>query len=294
MLNNGKFLFGLLLGLLLVACGTGTPPDLDAEGVQVYPSGNVYYLVQPGDTITAISKQVNVSKNQLLKLNRLEEDTVIYPGQVLIIGYADEETAAAFVATQKANPPLGSGDLAPRNFPGIIIYQVQEGDTLVLIADMFYLPVEEIIEVNRLDENAEIYVGQELHIPANDPDFARLDVIKVNQILIEVSEDEDNPGIFVTIHGELPDTCTQFWTPEISLSQDYFDEGFLIRLQPFRYDDGNCEEVPQDFTYYRIELHYGILEPGEYTVSVNGVAEETFTITEEHAPVVTLSPTPKP
>ena len=58
--------------------------------------------------------------------------------------------------------------------------------------------------------------------------------------------------------------------------------GFFINLQAFNYDVENCKDVPQPFTY-QVELLYDTLEPGEYTVSVNGVAEETFILTEEQA-----------
>jgi LysM repeat protein len=45
-----------------------------------------YHLVQPGDTLYSISKKYNLEVDQLLKLNQMKPDSVIQPGQKLIVG----------------------------------------------------------------------------------------------------------------------------------------------------------------------------------------------------------------
>lgn len=93
----------VLLVVFLTACG-GNGPNLDAEGVRVSEDGTVYYLVNPGDTLWGISKEVDVPLEYILELNDLKEETVIFPGQRLTIGSLDEDAAAAYVATHGAGP----------------------------------------------------------------------------------------------------------------------------------------------------------------------------------------------
>ena len=44
-----------------------------------------YYQVKPGDTFYSISKQYDLKVDELLKMNQLEPDSVIVPGQKLIV-----------------------------------------------------------------------------------------------------------------------------------------------------------------------------------------------------------------
>jgi LysM repeat protein len=45
-----------------------------------------YHVVQPGDTLYSISKKYNLEVDQLLQLNHMKPDSVIQPGQKLIVG----------------------------------------------------------------------------------------------------------------------------------------------------------------------------------------------------------------
>jgi LysM repeat protein len=45
-----------------------------------------YHVVQSGDTLYSISKKYNLEVDQLLRLNHMQPDSVIQPGQKLIVG----------------------------------------------------------------------------------------------------------------------------------------------------------------------------------------------------------------
>lgn len=53
-----------------------------------YPASDVYYTIMPGDTIFKIAAQFNVDPTQIIELNKIQNPSIIIPGQVLIISKA--------------------------------------------------------------------------------------------------------------------------------------------------------------------------------------------------------------
>lgn len=103
----------------------------------------VEYVVQAGDTLFRISLQFNTTVEAIMARNPGVDPQNLRIGQVLIIPIGEVPT-------------------------GEIIYVVQAGDNLFRIALRFNTTVEAIMEANGL-EDTNIYVGQELIIPASDP-----------------------------------------------------------------------------------------------------------------------------
>jgi LysM repeat protein len=68
----------------------------EARPVKVAPAKEVpaakapakvqYHQVEPGDTLYSISKKYNLKVEELLKMNQMKPDSVIVPGQKLIVG----------------------------------------------------------------------------------------------------------------------------------------------------------------------------------------------------------------
>lgn len=96
--------------------------------------------------------------------------------------------------------------------------------------------------------------------------------VTVNQIDIDISTDEPISSIIVTAHGETPDTCIWFFTPEESLFQSIYYNNFIIELIAYPYADATCQNTPLPYSY-PIELRFDTLEPGTYYVSVNGIIQ---------------------
>ncbi|SNX52688.1 LysM peptidoglycan-binding domain-containing protein [Thermoanaerobacterium sp. RBIITD] len=93
------------------------------------------YTVKPGDSLYKIGLNYGTTYNQIIKLNNLN-DTVIYPGQVLVVPGNDNT------------------------------YTVQKGDSLYLIAVKFGTAVDALKSVNGLTGDM-IYPGQVFVIPGN-------------------------------------------------------------------------------------------------------------------------------
>lgn len=86
---------------------TSTP---DAAGV-------IYEEVRPNDSLWAVAVRGNISVNELLALNNLSQDSLIFPGQLLIIGYGTPDATLTPVVTPTATatrpPPTPTNTAAP-------------------------------------------------------------------------------------------------------------------------------------------------------------------------------------
>jgi len=94
------------------------------------------YVVAEGDTFFSISQKFGISVDTILFANGLNKNSILKPGQKLIILPVDG-----------------------------ILHQVKEGDTLNEIANKYQAKVEEIIAFNELEGENNIYIGDILVIP---------------------------------------------------------------------------------------------------------------------------------
>lgn len=106
-------------------------------------NGEVYYVVQRGDTLTRIAARYGATAAQAARWNALPDANRIYPGQVLRI----------FVK----GGALDSG--------GDIIHIVMKGETLDRIARRYGVPVHAIVAANAIRDPNRIYPGEALRIP---------------------------------------------------------------------------------------------------------------------------------
>jgi len=110
------------------------------------------YVIQPGDTLYAISRRFGVSMQAIASANNIINPDLIYAGQVLII------------PTDGASPP----PTPPPGQPPVQnsgTYVVQRGDTLFRIAVTHGLSIAALIQVNGIANPNLIYPGQVLIIP---------------------------------------------------------------------------------------------------------------------------------
>lgn len=96
----------------------------------------VEYVVEQGDNLSSIAEKFDISLNTILWTNDLSRNSIIRPGQKLII-----------------LPVSG------------IIYHVKKGDTLSGIAKTHKGDVEKIIVINELSSEGDIFIGDILIIP---------------------------------------------------------------------------------------------------------------------------------
>jgi LysM repeat protein len=82
-------------------------PQNDTASVARNREKNVYHTVVPGDSLYAIGLRYNVSVDQLRRLNQMEGDSTLHPGDQLVIkSQANEE-------------PPATGDISPANPPAV-------------------------------------------------------------------------------------------------------------------------------------------------------------------------------
>ncbi len=105
------------------------------------------YTVTRGDSLFTIANRFLVSVEKLRKLNNLEADTAIFPGQQLIV----------------RSKPAPAGEAAVRR-SSQEEYVVQRGDSLLRIANQFGIRLNELLEMNGLGMEASIYPGQTLRV----------------------------------------------------------------------------------------------------------------------------------
>jgi len=111
------------------------------------------YLIQPGDTLLAISATTGIPLDRLVGLNSIKNPDFIVAGQTLSLD--GSAPAAPQTATQGAQD-AGNG---PR-------YTVKSGDTLWDISLATGASLDSLIKLNNVPNADQLSVGQVLHLPA--------------------------------------------------------------------------------------------------------------------------------
>jgi LysM repeat protein/flagellar hook assembly protein FlgD len=101
------------------------------------------YAVVSGDTLWKIAQKFGVTSQAIVDANKLNTSAYLYAGQKLIIPGV-------------AQPVL----------PTVTTYAVVSGDTLWKIAQKFGVTAQAIVDANKLDPTAYLYIGQKLIIPS--------------------------------------------------------------------------------------------------------------------------------
>ncbi|MHA7208290.1 LysM peptidoglycan-binding domain-containing protein [Arthrobacter sp. MDT1-65] len=107
------------------------------------------YTIRPGDTVGAIAKRFGLSTDAVLKLNRMDARTVIYPGQKIRLTGA---VPAAKPAPAPAAQPAGA------------TYVVKPGDTLGAIASRHGVSLQALLTANKLLMTSVIHPGQKISL----------------------------------------------------------------------------------------------------------------------------------
>lgn len=114
-------------------------------------TGDRIHTVQAGETLFSISREYNITVDELRRWNNIRNNTIIV-GQRLAVS-APSRTA---VPTRTADPAAGSSDQ--------LQHTVRAGETLMAISRRYQIDVNEIKRANNLQSDA-LRVGQILAIP---------------------------------------------------------------------------------------------------------------------------------
>ena len=133
-----------------IALAITITPVLAATVVAADPT----VVVQPGDTLTGISRRHGVSVQRLTDLNDLSNPNRIFAGQRLRVGRDRSEPAGRTRAIGR------TGD---RRAP--TVHVVSAGSTLWGIGQRYRVSVNAIVAANRIADPSRIFVGQRIVIP---------------------------------------------------------------------------------------------------------------------------------
>lgn len=160
---------------------------------------NTTYKVQSGDTFYLISKKYSVSLTDLMKANNANENTVLYPGNVIIIpssgvkavhtvtagetywtistkyGVSFAKLLAANNASENSWLNIGDKVIIPSDAyapsasqpSGYFYHTVQSGDTFYLLSKKYSVNISELMKLNDASSATILHVGQKLRIPQN-------------------------------------------------------------------------------------------------------------------------------
>jgi LysM repeat protein len=151
----------IFAGQVLIIPGL-TVPDASAAVVNPLVAGTpITHVVQPGESLTIIANQYNVTVDEILQANNIPNPNRIYRGQELMI-WTPQSVAAA--EPDSLAPELIEG-VAPTE---TLLYTVQAGETLGQIARRYGLDWQVLAQMNNLPNPDQVYAGQQITIPAVD------------------------------------------------------------------------------------------------------------------------------
>ena len=146
------------------------------EPINENNKGEKIHIVKTGDTISSISKTYSISKDLIIKLNKLKNENYIYVGQNLIISESTE------------NSPKQLGLI--NNY-----HIVQIGENLTDISSKYNLNLGYLIKINNLKNPDSIEVGEKLLLGKIDQNNSENYQIIINNELLELDKQIYGPII---------------------------------------------------------------------------------------------------
>ncbi len=113
---------------------------------QTINTESITYIVKKGDTLWDIARTYGTTVQEIVNINNIPNENLIYPGQVLKI---------------LKNSTINGSETRET---GSIIYTVQRGNTLSQIAKAYGVTVNDIVKVNNIQNPNLIYPGLKLKI----------------------------------------------------------------------------------------------------------------------------------
>lgn len=136
-------------------------------------SASEEHVVQPGETLSEIAKAYGTTVAELQALNDLPDADFVWYGQRLLVetdAGAEPEgllsEAAGSAGAEGLPGQAGPGaDAEPEDEEDYLLYTVQPGDTLFLLAGKHGMSLSRLMAINGLSSEEWLQMGQELLVP---------------------------------------------------------------------------------------------------------------------------------
>lgn len=146
---------------------------------EVPADNNVLYIVQSKDNYYRISKQFNITKEELFALNPGLEDKGLKPGESIKVRKSDG-TASSVVVPEETNNTKAKVDSGNERSSSntntvaddYVTYTVQQGDTVFSIVNKFGVSIDELIALNP-ELSHGLKSGMVLKIKKLDPAYSK-------------------------------------------------------------------------------------------------------------------------
>jgi LysM repeat protein len=137
--------------------GDGDSDDLASNASAPASSSGGSYVVQPGDTLTAIAARAGISVTELAAANGINAAGPLLIGTALRLSGAPASAAPAPASAASAPAPASTSGGS---------YVVQPGDTLTAIAARAGMSVSALAAANGLNPAGPLLIGTALQVPA--------------------------------------------------------------------------------------------------------------------------------
>lgn len=117
--------------------------------------GRILYTIVSGDTLILIADRYGISINDLYTYNRLAPDSILSVGQTIILGYGSFPDGSVLL------PGFPQARVKP---DGRIVHVVAQGDSLIAIATLYNLTLEELFARSGLTGDSLLTINQEVVI----------------------------------------------------------------------------------------------------------------------------------
>ena len=125
------------------------------------PASSLTYTIASGDTLAAIADRFNVSVDDIVAANSIDNPDVISVGQQLTIPTGGGATGVSAGNDSDSSTAGATGSTSGNT------YTVASGDTLAAIANRFNVDLGDLIAVNNIENQDVISIGQVLTIPSS-------------------------------------------------------------------------------------------------------------------------------
>jgi LysM repeat protein len=132
---------------------TPTMPPTALPSPTAQANGQIVYTVAPGDTLIGIAHRFAVRLEDLYAYNSLTAESLLRVDQTIILAYTDASNAPDV---------LPDYPYAIIRDDGVIAHVVRAGDSLITIAVMYSLTLEELYDLSGLNQQSVLQIGQEV------------------------------------------------------------------------------------------------------------------------------------